>query len=550
MSFTFNKNDDPIDMSKGGDNPKLRDAQKRAPEKVIAPSEAAAIPARQLPAPPPSPLKPPVNNFKPISTPPALSTPPAKLPLAVPVKQEIPLPYRNSPTHQENIQRLPVAEPQQQYSQPVAESQQQAYEPQQQYSQPQQQYGQPVAEPQQQYGQPQSDPQQQYVSSQQEFSPKGKSSVFKATKNTKSQKKSSKPEPTAKKPGAFSGDRKKVLIARITIFSMLGILVFAGLGSFMPKSSGLSASDGPLIISKVKESLNVTDFPRTAGEGMAIGFTKTYLNYDSTTREQRITDLSSYAGLNILENIDIRPATEQEFAAARANTTNSAPVTGNGTQTVTDGPYLVDSVMLKGGEAAVFTTKSKINNGSWIYMQVPMFYDKTSGALSVSGSPVFVSPIGVAEVPSKEYEITWNGDQKAQDAISEDMFNYMKAWAASDDPNIQRFTKKDNKGKSVATLSALQGLNNSVQLVSVDNISVEAKPELKTDSSATEKTDFLLRQAQITVTWLEPNSGMIYTQTYYLQIEYLAGDWFVKDIKNVSSGINRDAVPAAAVTTK
>jgi hypothetical protein len=594
MSFTFNKNDEPIDMSTGGDSPKQQAATRGVPTKAtpaVAPQQGRQLPAPvkpRVPTGPPLPIRQAESTTSPL---------PARLPLPTPPRQELPVytPQEHAQPQYapQEPQQAPVQEnvqPQQEYTQHPSQQPQQApqqyapvqpeynqHPPQQQYAQPQQ--AQPEYNeypPQQQYAQPQQDyvqpPQQQYTPpAQQTSSPKGKGSTFKKEKPvrpTKAPRPQKEPKASGKKQNAFSGERRKVLIARVTVFSILGLLMLAGVNSFIPKTSGLSASDGPLIISKVKESLNITDFPKTAGEGMALGFTQVYLNYDPTTREERVKELSSYAGEGIMKNIDIRPATVQEIAAAQANNTNVSSETSAGetvlpdegqvessgvpsldsvNQSITDGPYLVESKMLQGGEAAVFTTKSQVNNKSWIYLQIPMYYDITTGALSVSGSPVFVSPIDIAEVPSTEYETSWTNDQKVVDAISPDMTNYMKAWAASDDSTLERLTVKKD-GENAATLAALQGLDKTVQLVAVNTITVESKEALKAESTATEKEDFLVRQSQISVTWLEPSSGMIYTQSYRVLIRYVNDNWFIEDIRNVSSAVDRDALPAPKTT--
>lgn len=582
MSFTFNKNDEPIDMSTGGDSPKQQAATRGVPTKTtpaVAPPQVRQLPppvTPRVPTGPPLPIK---QAEAPTSPTPTGVTP-ARLPLPTPPRQELPVyvpqehvqPRYTPQESQQAPQQPPVQHPQEYTQYPTQQPQQQYMPAQPEYNQhPQPDYSQQA--PQQQYAQPQQEyvqpPQQGYTPPAQEVSSsKRKGSTFKKEKPVrpvKTPRPQKMPNSSGKKQNAFSGERRKVLIARVAVFSILGLLMLAGVNSFIPKTSGLSASDGPLIISKVKESLNITDFPKTAGEGMALGFTQAYLNYDPANREERVKELSGYAGEGIMKNIDIRPATVQEIAAAQANNTNTTSGTGttepvlpdegqvessgvpsleNANQAITDGPYLVNSEMLKGGEAAVFTTKSQINNKSWIYLQIPMYYDIKTGALSVSGSPVFVSPIDIAEVPNTEYETPWTNDQKVVDAISQDMTNYMKAWAASDDSTLERLTVKKD-GENAATLSALQGLNKSVQLVSVNTISVESKEALKAESTAAEKEDFLVRQSQIAVTWLEPNSGMIYTQSYRVLIRYVNDNWFIEDIRNVSSAVDRDALLAA-----
>lgn len=530
MSFSFPKNNGPLDLSKGQDKPndepisKSSEGASNVPSSKPIPSLPPKAPSRLTPLPPApnAPQKPANDAPKPLQPLPAIPSS---------------TPYRGSQAHQEN-----VAKPSLPNTPPIPEATE--YATPEQYAQPPVQET-PVYTP-EQYAQP---PVQTYQ-------PQGTPEVNKK-KGFKS-KKGSTTKP--RKPSSFAGARRKVLIARITIFSILAILVFSGVSSFLPKSSGLSASDGPLIISKVRENLNFTDFPRTAGEGFALGFTKAYLNYDPTNREPRLVELANYASPEILSKIDMRPATKEEIAKVvtdaseeeevtpepeeTTNVEGEAVINTAGTQVITDGPYLVGSKMFKGGEAAVFTTKTKINDKSWLYMQIPMFYDSTTGSISVSGSPTFVNPIDVAKVPSTENSYTWTSDNEVAKAITADMTNYMKAWAASDTPTLERLTVKRD-GKNVATPEAMKGLDNKVALLNLEDLSVEGKGTLAPDATASDKADFYTRQAQITVRWLEPSSGIVYSQTYRLVLNYVNDDWFVEDIQSVSSLVDRDAIAAS-----
>jgi hypothetical protein len=379
--------------------------------------------------------------------------------------------------------------------------------------------------------------------------------------------KESKKKAPAKKTSSFAGDRKKVLWARVLVFGVTGMLVLAGVTSFLPKSSGLAPGDGPLILSKVREDLGVTDFPTRMGEGWALGFTEAYLNYDPEKREERFTKLAQYAPEGIIEEIDMRIATPEEIAQLGTDvdaapegeegtegteeTGEDAPpvdsdtvVPGLGKQVVTDGPYLVRSVMISGGEDAIFTTKTQINDKSWIYMEVPVKYDAETRGMSISGSPTFVQPISPIEIPMNTYSTEqWTSvDDEVRDEVIDDLRNYMQAWAASDEAAIGRYTLKEN-GKDVATLEALTGLGGQVVYMSTGDLTVEGK-SLPEDPSSADQKDFNTRQARMEVRWLEPTSGVTYVQTYELTIQYANDNWFVKDIKNIatSAGQYKDRV--------
>lgn len=532
MTFAFGKNDEPLDLSQGGDKPSLNNPAVKQPTVPAAPkpltTPPAATPVRQAP---------PVPSLPPRTV--APSQPVTSTPAAQPVAPRVP--HTVAPT-QQPVQQQPVEQTYvpQEVEQPYQA--QETFVPYQQYTQPQQ----PAPAQQVQ----QASPEVQMVDRKgRPIKPKEKKPLFPAK---------------AKKKSSFSGDRKKILWVRILVFGVLGLLVLAGIGSFLPKASGLTASDGPLILSKVRENLNVTNFPRTAGEGMALGFSETYLNYSPDTLEARTKALSNYVNSKVLNNIDIRPATDEEIAAAKSNTsgaaattdgtaapgttdaesnpapTSNAPVSKTDVQKVTDGPYLVGSTMFKGGTAAVFTTKTQINGNTWLYLQIPMYYDTKQGSLSVSGSPTFINPIAVADnVPSTENTPTWTEDQKVEEAIKPSMINYMKAWAASDTATLQRLTVKDG-GTDKATPATLQGLDGTVQLINLDKLSVEFKNPPASDATDEEKAAYHKRYAQVTVNWLEPSSGLTYSQSYRLVIEYVNNDWFIQDIQNVTALVDRN----------
>lgn len=394
-----------------------------------------------------------------------------------------------------------------------------------------------------------------------------------------------------KKASSFAGDRKKVLFARISVYSILGILILSGLGSFMPKTTGLSASDGPLILSKVRQDLGITAFPQHAGAAWAIAFSKTYLTYDPEKREQRYSDLLQYAPENVLKLIDLRVASPEELATigqdiktptdsdseettgeedtttepgtdtgtetgtgtdtgTDAGTSTEAPVDGvpaevkpgSGKMIVTDGPYLVRSVMVAGGTDAIFTTRTQVNGKTWLFMEVPMKYDAETRALSVSGSPTFVQGIEPAQVKDPRYG-SFDNDGAVYDAVVEDLRGYMKAWASGDSTSVERFLLKKD-GKVAASLEAQTGLNGEVIYMSSPELLIETKPKPEEGATAAQEADYRERQARMTVRWLEPQSGITYDQTYELTLNYANDDWFVSDIKNIatSAGESKDRI--------
>lgn len=466
----------------------------------------------------------------------------------------------------------PVARPEPQ-QQPVSPAVPSFAQPQPRFTQPQpqpveqqQQYYAPTPQPQpEQYYQPEQTFEQpqtghslrgqysQQVEDQDDEPKKGRRN---SKPNKNSSKKSLKSKDSTKPKTPYSGKRRNVIYARVAVFGLAGILMIAGVFSFLPKTSGLTASDKPLIISAVRENLNYTDFPRASGEGFAEAFTSVYLNYNPNDTKTRTALLTNFVDPNVMKNIDSRPATAEEVTTANTNTpsgaTNSGQSTGvdipapSTTQTVTDGPYVVGSLMYKGGNAAMFTVMSEVNNSNWVFIQVPMYYNKDTGGLSVSGSITFAPPISSTSVPAWEGSgSSWDeSDQEVKKLVESDIAEYAKAWTASDDTNIQRFLVKED-GKVTATRNATEGLESRVKFIGISNFEVQAKEPLKEDSTAEDKADFYTRQASLTISFLEPSSNLVYSQQYRLVLEYVNQDWFVKDINNVSTLTDRDATAKA-----
>ena len=372
------------------------------------------------------------------------------------------------------------------------------------------------------------------------------------------------------KGSAWGGKRKNVVIARVVVFGVVGLLALGGVASMIPKSSNLTASDTTNILSQVRQNLNVTDFPKARGEGIAVSFTKLYLNIDPANKTVRYEELKRYVSEDILAKIDPHVATEQELLAAGSEDAASYEDTGTGTdeegtgtsneedpaaeetvtqppaavtgiQTVTDGPYLVKSEMFKGGSAAIFTTMAEINNTRWVYLEIPMYWDSQTDAISISGSPTFSSPINVATVPDRENSSSWNNDREIEGLMKDSIAKYMKAWSESDTASITRYLHLKD-GNILSTQAAQTGLGDTVKFVKLNSFAVEGKKKPEEGASAQAVQDYRTRNADISVTFLEPSSGIAYTQNFRLVLHYDNSNWFVYDIKNISALLDRDEV--------
>ncbi len=379
MPINFGNNEqEPLDLSKGGDQGVTSNSgtprpplPTPLPARPVVPS-APAIPARQ-PVVVPQPQQP-VQQPQPVQ------------PIQQPVPQQSNWqpPQQQVPAQQMPVQQVPVQQQQPVFTNPANESSQSPN-----YSTPMElniqrsgrQGGSTDVAPRQ--------PEPQVVM----VDRKGRPIV---------QKEKKKPTPPAKK-GTFTGDRNKVLVARIVIFGIIGALVIAGLVSFVPKKTALNEStDRSTILSWVRSGIGVTAFPSELGKSYALAFTEAYLTYDPAHKENRTKALSQFVSDKLLDSIDFHPATANDLKEANAPV--STTPTNNGSQpsptstptpeptpTSTPAPTPTATSVPQGGGSSTSTTPVIPPTG------VPTFPVDETGNLVVSqyivGGPYIVQVV-------------------------------------------------------------------------------------------------------------------------------------------------------------
>lgn len=363
----------------------------------------------------------------------------------------------------------------------------------------------------------------------------------KAKKPPVQSRKGAKTKEKVQKPNQYAGSRKKVLYSRIAVFGIIGVLALSGLWSYIPKASNLTASDNAQIISNVRADLGMTYFPNEAGEGWSRGFIQAYLNYNPEIADVRKELLNTYASEDFIESIDIKGLSEGNMQSltkiekpTEADLLNIAGITNTSQQAITQGPFLMKTEMLPGNTTAVYSYRVQINGNNWAYIEVPVFYDSENRAMSISGTPTFRSIIPIADVPKAAFNPAFTNDLAVNKLVKTDITNYFKAWAASDQETIDRYLIKEN-GKNVATPQASTGLGGSMKFLGMDELTVQEK-KLPVDEEITAdmRADFNKRYALAKVQFVEPTSGLVYTQNFQLILEFTNDNWFIKDIRNVS----------------
>jgi hypothetical protein len=561
-AFTFDNDDEPdkLDLNTGGDN----GTQNPVPEKKVAPVTPQS-PFKSAPARPQKDVlsqlgRPGVKRPEPtpaVQLPPATPQPVAQPIVAPPVAvQPVQVPTPPVVTQPAPVE-VPTYIPEYVEEQPVYEStllKQSQQAPQQQIpQQPSLQQSAPAEAAQFQPAQYQQQvrPAQQYYQGNPDMAydnPLFETEEKTPTESTAKSKKGKKPT----KRGNFAGDRWKVVAVRAVIIIIAIVIGFNGIKNIVAPNSGPTRAQ---VVGAAQQAVGYTKFPTVEGGGNAIGFTKTFLNYSSATgaASARDTALLKYAPQNIVEEIDptfgansststsstpdssltggsaVNDSGNSTAGGGSATNDNSAPVT---TQTITDGPYLIDSKNIDDTHA-VFTTLSQIDGKTWVYLQIPMLYDPTHNSLSVSGFPSFIPPTTVGKVPDSEVTPAWSDDQSVDSSFQADLINYLTAWASSNHTVIPRYITKD------ATLPAKAGLGGIVSYSKLTNLTVE-------DITASPTTDANTRRAQFTVIWNDAKDNVSYTQTYRLIIKYQGGRWYISDIENPALISGANTAPAVA----
>jgi Conjugative transposon protein TcpC len=302
---------------------------------------------------------------------------------------------------------------------------------------------------------------------------------------------------------ALAGGRARVLIVRYAVLG--GIIILAGLGVksvIMPEQFPSPEA----IVDRVQEGLNLTDFPADLGEGFALGFVRSYLTVTTDGYQERETDLARYTTPEMLTSggMTLDPALEQKVVA---------------------GPY-ISGVRYIDDNNAMYTISTKVSDGSWIYLAVPVYYNETSRAMVVTSSPTLVPAPKISEVPVSD--ITIPVEEEATEAARNAVTSFFQAWGKSDTEALSVVVSKE------ADPRANNGLGGSVEFQTLDNFVVYA-PDANAESSVLE--------AEARVTWnvvnapsddpsapVETNTTT-FTGTYQMLLEYSGdGKWYVQDI--------------------
>jgi hypothetical protein len=296
-----------------------------------------------------------------------------------------------------------------------------------------------------------------------------------------------------KGPGSFSGGRAGVVVVRVFAITVVAILLLAGTKSvFFPTQ----IPDPTTVTNVVKKRLGVTNFPTENGQAFVTSFARIYFTVDPTNTNS--TDAyTPYMSSSLASSMTASNGTEAK-------------------QTITEGP-IVSGVKSIDDENAVYTVGAKLSTGNWMYIDIPVYYDKDNVGFAISGMPAFAP--APAKITAPPAGAPFTPDTKLADTIkSSVMEQFFPAWAASNTAGINLVVL------GTANSEAKIGLSNSVKFVSIQSFSVEQKQPDDPEENT--------RKAQATVVWASPTDAKInYTQQYNLTLFRQPDNrWYIKEL--------------------
>jgi hypothetical protein len=327
----------------------------------------------------------------------------------------------------------------------------------------------------------------------------------------------------------YAGNRNKVLLIRVVGGFVIGIVLLSGARAlFFPSKGPTKAA----VAAVAQESVGYTGFPSSMGDGVALSFTQVFLTYstqdDSDLRKAQLEQFTT-AALS-----DLMSISNKSVSPTDANSTEIKVIK----QSIVVGPYVVTSKNVDATHAIV-TTAAKLDDNSWVYLSIPLVYDKVTNNVTVNGVPTFVPAVKAAKtVDSSAYDVSWSSDDALSNSYKPSLALYLEAWANSDSTALSPYLAAKSGSDDGASLEARQGLGGSVSLEKTDDLT-----DLNVEAVDPSVGDVNVRRMQFTVNWTAPN-GLIYPQVYRGTIQYSTDTkrWLIKDIKNASlvSGVGVD----------
>lgn len=321
-------------------------------------------------------------------------------------------------------------------------------------------------------------------------------------KGKKTKKKAAK---DGEKKARNRGGRGQMLAVRYTVIGIGVILMGFGVKSIVfppdiPPTDVLTAS--------IQAEMNMSAFPADQAESFILGFTRAYLNYDPALSAERNDALEQFT--------------------KDANAVNGLTVPSEYPQAVVEGPY-ISGVRYVDDNNALFTTTAKLDNGRWVSIATPVFYDDTARSFVVAQSPSLAPNPQLAASTGKAPD-QMDVDDEATESASATVASFMKAWGASDSEALSVVITDG------ADPRVWNGLEGTVQLDRVDLTEVYAQPEDEASPMWQAKVDVMWSVTTTLQNDAEegealPEEHPRYAGSYQLLLQRSDdGKWYVADI--------------------
>ena len=305
-----------------------------------------------------------------------------------------------------------------------------------------------------------------------------------------------------KKNKVDKGGKSKASLIRGIALTLIAILCATGIYNILRPPQFPSQQQ---VLESVQQGMGVTDFPADRAHGFVISFTEAYLTIDQEEGSSgRQADLNNYVPERILSEMSTRTGQENQF--------------------VVSGPFIAGTRYIS-DEDAVFTVSSQINTGSWIYLDVPVYYNESTRAFAISGAPAIVSAPRLSDVPRSERD--WQPDDELAEEVREDLERFFEIWAeAEDSKEIERVSPHGD----------------ARVLAGIDGVTFNSLSDLEVSPPFDPEDPQSLHNVFVTVNWdmntangppSEEDSPIQYSMSYELLVFENADQtgWYVQDIR-------------------
>jgi Conjugative transposon protein TcpC len=285
---------------------------------------------------------------------------------------------------------------------------------------------------------------------------------------------------------AWAGGRWRRRLGRWAIAFVILVLLANGVVRLVERNTAPTADE---IATLAAAKLGQTGFPTMAAEAFAARFAMVYMSWDHKAPDWRKQVLANYVADAVLQG----PAGQQ------------VGWDGAGKQWA----YIAvpAGVQVHDQQHAIVTVAVLVDDGSWKYLEVPVFTDGT-GALVVTARPAYVEAPTRATPADPPPPLDVDATAAAQ--LTELLPGFFDAYAKSQTEQLTYL---------VPTGSRIRGLGNAVQFDSLGQVTV---PSGGSQRVAT---------ADVTWTVKMPGGTAKLTQTYDLTVVRTQDRWYVERVQ-------------------